>query len=262
MFLKIKYMKKIVLMLFVASWAFVQMSCSKDSTSSTTSTTPTVDNCLVTKITDQATTESTTITYDANKRMISSLNDSMGKTMAYNLTWTDTTTGTIEVVSNGTATTGGIFYVNKSGYPTRVSLGIATNGYIVQNTYNSDGTAKTTEITLNLDAQTSYKFTTTYEYSGGNLVKTTTTNSVNPTASDITEFTYYTDKLDNRAKSKAKNIFNLDEPGIGSKNLVKTKVSGGVTTTYTYSIADNKVTQEKETKDGVDVITKYTYNCN
>ena len=254
-------MKKIVLMLFVASWAFVQMSCSKDSTSSTT-TTPTVDNCLVSKMTDPSTTESTTITYDASKRMISSLNDSMGKTMAYNFTWNDANTGTIEVQNNGTTTTGGTFYVNNSGYPTRVSLGTATNGYIIQNTYNTDGTAKTTVVTLNLDAQTSYTFTTNYEYTGGNLTKTTTTNSVNAN-SDITQFTYYTDKTDNRTKSTAKNILAIDEPGIGSKNLVKTKTtSNGDTYNYTYSIANNKVTQEKETLNGADVIKQFTYICN
>ncbi len=254
-------MKKIVLMLFVASWAFVQMSCSKDSTSSSTTTTPTVDNCLVTKVTDQATTESTTITYDANKRMLSQLNDSMGKTMAYNLTWTDANTGTIEVKSNGTTTTGGSFYVNNSGYPTRVTIGNSTQGYVVQNSYNADGTAKTTTITLTFDPQTIITLTTNYEYSGGNLVKTTSTNTADPAAVDITEFTYYADKLDNRAKSKAKNIFNLEEPGVGSKNLVKTKVTSAGTTSYTYSIADNKVTQEKETANGNDLISLYTYKC-
>jgi hypothetical protein len=261
--MKIKNMKKIVLMLFVASWAFVQMSCSKDSSNSnsTTTPTPTVDNCLVTKVTDQATSESTTITYDANKRMLSQLNDSMGKTFAYNLTWTDAFTGTIEVKSNGTTTNGGTFYVNNSGYPTRVTIGNQTQGYIVQNTYNSDGTAKTTEITLNLNAQTSVSLTTNYEYSGGNLVKTTSTNTADPAAVDITEYTYYTDKLDNRAKSKAKNIFNLEEPGVGSKNLVKTKVTSSGTTTYTYSIAENRVTQEKETANGEDVISLFTYKC-
>ncbi len=255
-------MKKIVLMLFVASWAFVQMSCSKDSTSSSTTTTPTVDNCLVSKITDQATTESTTITYDASKRMTSSLNDSMGKTFEYLLTWNDAFTGSIEVKSNGVTSTGGVFYVNTSGYPTRVSIGNNTQGYIVQHTYNADGTAKTTVITLNLDAQTSVVFTTNYEYSGGNLVKTTSTNSIEPANTEITEYTYYTDKVDNRAKSKSKNIFAFDEPGVGSKNLLKSKTTGTTTYNYTYSIADNKVTQEKETVDGTDVITKYTYNCN
>ena len=255
-------MKKIVLMLFVASWAFVQMSCSKDSTSSSTTTTPTVDNCLVTKMMDPSTTESTTFTYDASKRMISSLNDSMGKTMTYNFNWTDANTGTIEVLSNGTYTTGGTFYVNNSGYPTLVTVGTATQGYKIQNQYNTDGTAKTTVITLNFDAQTSIVLTTGYEYSGGNLVKTTSTNSFDPANSEITEYTYFTDKVDNRAKSKAKSIIATEEPGVGSKNLVKTKVTNGNTTSYTYSIAENKVTQEKETQNGTDLITQYTYKCN
>jgi len=255
-------MKKIVLMLFVASWAFVQMSCSKDSTSSSTTTTPTVDNCLVTKMMDPSTTESTTFTYDASKRMISSLNDSMGKTMTYNFNWTGANTGTIEVLSNGTYTTGGTFYVNNSGYPTLVTVGTATQGYKIQNLYNTDGTAKTTLITLTLDAQTSYNFTTNYEYSGGNLIKTTTTNSIDPNASEVTDYTYFTDKVDNRAKSKAKSIIATEEPGVGSKNLVKTKVTNGNTTSYTYSIAENKVTQEKETQNGTDFITQYTYKCN
>ncbi len=237
-------MKK--LSLFAAILAMLIFSgCSETATTPTS----TVKTCFVQKVL-YSDSSSYTYTYDASNRVSSNtfIQDTRVSKTDYN-----NNGKTVLATSNGMLVQ--TYYLNNKGFADSLLTDI--QGFYLKeiNTYNSEG-LKINTVSKSKYMNTNMTDTTTYQYVNGNLSKEIFSDG-NYTL--ITDFEYYTDKINYSKKSNEAQDFTNDNVNLRKK---ATTNSGNVTN-YAYEFdADGKVLKQITTFSGGDISSKtFTWIC-
>ncbi len=205
-------------------------SCKKEETKNTSTSGSDLTNCKITRYYDV--NNETKITYNSSGK-VSKIEEFEENVLTNTFTYTYEL-GKASYV-NSTGREKGEYILDSKGRATGSSITYyqgqdpttATSGEFTYYKYNSDGNLieRKTEY-LSQSGTTTY--TTTYLWTNGNLTKEIEVSSSNTT--NITEYEYYTDKVNSLGATDAI----LEFTGVQSKNLQKDGETGETIVSFTY----------------------------